>query len=69
MRYARASLFGVPAQYNLVAAVRGHGRAAARRPAEGLDSWQEASSRWDWTRAKLEGPALESLIAAAGGAP
>jgi hypothetical protein len=34
-------------------------------PAEAFDYWQEAVSRWDWTRAKLEDPSLESLIAAA----
>ena len=40
-------------------------RCSATAPAEGFDYWQEASSRWDWTRAKLEDPSLESLIAAA----
>ena len=36
--------------------------------AEGFDYWQEASSRWDWTRAKLEHPDLGTVIATASSA-
>jgi hypothetical protein len=63
------ALFGVAAQYTWSLLFAGMDAPLPDAPAERLDYWQEASSRWDWTRAKLEGPALESLIAAAGGAP
>jgi thiamine kinase-like enzyme len=65
VHYARASLFGVAAQYTWSLLFVGMNALLSDAPAEGFDYWQEASSRWDWTRAKLEDPSLESLIAAA----
>lgn len=65
VQYARASLFGIAAQYTWSLLFVGMDALLPDAPAEGFDYWQEASSRWDWTRAKLENPALESLIAAA----
>ena len=65
MQYARASLFGIAAQYTWSLLFVGMDALLSDSPAEGFDYWQEASSRWDWTRAKLEDPSLESLIAAA----
>jgi len=65
VQYARASLFGMAAQYTWSLLFVGMDALLSDSPAEGFDYWQEASSRWDWTRAKLEDPALESLIAAA----
>jgi thiamine kinase-like enzyme len=65
VQYARASLFGIAAQYTWSLLFVGMDALLPEAPAEGFDYWQEASSRWDWTRAKLEDPALESLIAAA----
>jgi thiamine kinase-like enzyme len=68
VQYARASLFGVAAQYTWSLLFVGMDALLPDAPAEGFDYWQEASSRWDWTRAKLEDPALGSVIAAAGSA-
>jgi thiamine kinase-like enzyme len=65
VQYARASLFGVAAQYTWSLLFVGMDALLPDAPAEGFDYWQEASSRWDWTRAKLADPALEDLIAAA----
>jgi thiamine kinase-like enzyme len=65
VQYARASLFGVAAQYTWSLLFVGMDALLPDAPAEGFDYWQEASSRWAWTRAKLEDAALESLIAAA----
>jgi len=66
VQFARASLFGIAAQYTWSLLFVGMDALLTDSPAEGFDYWQEASSRWDWTRAKLEDPSLESLIAAAG---
>jgi thiamine kinase-like enzyme len=66
VQFARASLFGIAAQYTWSLLFVGMDALLTDSPAEGFDYWQEASSRWDWTRAKLEHPSLESLIAAAG---
>ena len=68
VQYARARLFGVAAQYTWSLLFVGMDALLPDAPAEGFDYWQEASSRWDWTRAKLADPALESLIAAASSA-
>jgi thiamine kinase-like enzyme len=65
VQYARASLFGVAAQYTWSLLFVGMDALLPDAPAEGFDYWQEASSRWDWTRAKLADPVLEDLIAAA----
>ena len=65
VQYARASLFGIAAQYTWTLLFAAMDALLTDAPAEGFDYWQEASSRWDWTRAKLESPSLESLIAAA----
>jgi thiamine kinase-like enzyme len=65
VQYARASLFGVAAQYTWSLLFVGMDGLLPDAPAEGFDYWQEASSRWDWTRAKLQNPKLEDLIAAA----
>lgn len=65
VQYARASLFGIAAQYTWSLLFVGMDALLSDSPAEGFDYWQEASSRWDWTRAKLEDPSLESLIAGA----
>jgi thiamine kinase-like enzyme len=67
VQYARASLFGIAAQYTWSLLFVGMDALLTDAPAEGFDYWQEASSRWDWTRGKLEDASLESLIAAAGG--
>jgi len=65
VQYARASLFGIAAQYTWSLLFVGMDALLTDSPAEGFDYWQEASSRWDWTRARLEDSSLESLIAAA----
>jgi thiamine kinase-like enzyme len=65
VQYARASLFGVAAQYTWSLLFVGMDGLLPDAPAEGFDYWQEASSRWDWTQAKLQNPKLEDLIAAA----
>jgi thiamine kinase-like enzyme len=65
VQYARASLFGIAAQYTWSLLFVGMDALLSDSPAEGFDYWQEASSRWDWTRAKLGDPSLGSLIAAA----
>ena len=65
VQFARASLFGIAAQYTWSLLFVGMDALLSDSPAEDFDYWQEASSRWDWTRAKLEDPALASLIAAA----
>jgi thiamine kinase-like enzyme len=65
VQYARASLFGVAAQYTWSLLFVGMDALLPDAPAEGFDYWQEASSRWDWTRAKLADPSLEDLIKAA----
>jgi thiamine kinase-like enzyme len=62
---ARARLFGVAAQYTWSLLFVGMDRLLSDSPDEGFDYWQEAASRWDWTRAKLEDASLDSLIAAA----
>jgi thiamine kinase-like enzyme len=69
VQYARACLFGIAAQYTWSLLFVGMDALLPDSPAEGFDYWQEASSRWDWTRAKLEDPSLESLIAAASADP
>src|SRR3984957_4926631 len=66
VQYARASLFGVAAQYTWSLLFVGMDALLPDAPAEGFDYWQEGASRWDWTRAKLEDPGLEDLIKAAG---
>jgi thiamine kinase-like enzyme len=68
VQFARARLFGIAAQYTWSLLFVGMGALLPEAPAEGFDYWQEASSRWDWTRAKLEDPGLGSVIAAAGSA-
>jgi thiamine kinase-like enzyme len=68
VQFARARLFGIAAQYTWSLLFVGMGALLPEAPAEGFDYWQEASSRWDWTRARLEDPALGSVIAAAGSA-
>jgi thiamine kinase-like enzyme len=65
VQYARACLFGIAAQYTWSLLFVGMDALLTDSPAEGFDYWQEASSRWDWTRAKLADSSLESLIAAA----
>jgi thiamine kinase-like enzyme len=65
VQFARASLFGIAAQYTWSLLFVGMDALLTDAPAEGFDYWREASSRWDWTRAKLEDASLESLIAAA----
>jgi Choline/ethanolamine kinase len=65
VQYARARLFGIAAQYTWSLLFVGMDKLLSDSPAEAFDYWQEAVSRWDWTRAKLEDPSLESLIAAA----
>lgn len=68
VQYARARLFGIAAQYTWTLLFVGMHWLLPESPAEGFDYWQEASSRWDWTRAKLEDQSLEPLIAAASSA-
>ena len=65
VQYARASLFGIAAQYTWSLLFVGMDALLTDSPAEGFDYWQEASSRWDWTRARLEDSSLEPLIVAA----
>jgi thiamine kinase-like enzyme len=59
---ARARLFGIGAQYTWSLLFVGMDRLLSDAPDEGFDYWHEAVTRWDWTRAKLEDPSLESLI-------
>ncbi len=66
---ARARLFGIAAQYTWSLLFVGMDKLLSDSPAEAFDYWQEAVSRWDWTRAKLEDPSLEPLIAAASARP
>jgi len=65
VQYARARLFGIAAQYTWSLLFVGMDRLLSDSPAEAFDYWQEAVTRWEWTRAKLADPSLESLIAAA----
>ena len=69
VQYARARLFGIAAQYTWSLLFVGMDKLLSDSPAEAFDYWQEAMTRWDWTRAKLEDPSLESLIAAASARP
>lgn len=69
VQYARASLFGIAAQYTWTLLFVAMDALLSDAPAEGFDYWREASSRWEWTRAKLESTALESLIGAASTTP
>ena len=67
VQYARARLFGIAAQYTWSLLFVGMDRLLSDSPDEDFDYWQEAATRWDWTRAKLDDPSLEPLIAAARG--
>ena len=69
VQYARARLFGIAAQYTWSLLFAEMDRLLSDSPDEDFDYWQEAAKRWEWTRAKLEDPSLESLIAAASGRP
>ncbi len=69
VQYARARLFGIAAQYTWSLLFVGMDRLLTDSPDEGFDYWQEAVTRWEWTRAKLEDPSLEPLIAAASAEP
>jgi thiamine kinase-like enzyme len=69
VQYARARLFGIAAQYTWSLLFVGMDRLLSDSPDEAFDYWQEAATRWEWTRAKLEDPSLESLIGAASGRP
>jgi thiamine kinase-like enzyme len=69
VQYARARLFGIAAQYTWSLLFVGMDKLLTDSPAEAFDYWQEATMRWDWTRAKLEDRSLESLIAAASAPP
>jgi thiamine kinase-like enzyme len=69
VQYARARLFGIAAQYTWSLLFVGMDKLLSDSPAESFDYWQEAVSRWDWTRAKLEDPSLEPLIDAASARP
>lgn len=62
VQYARARLFGIAAQYTWSLLFVGMDRLLTDSPADGFDYWQEAANRWDWTRAKLTDPSLESMI-------
>ncbi len=62
---ARARLFGICAQYTWSLLFVGMDRLLSDAPDEGFDYWQEAATRWEWTRARLADPSLESLIEAA----
>jgi len=68
VQFARARLFGIAAQYTWSLLFVGMDALLPEAPAEGFDYWQEASSRWDWTRAKLEHPDLGTVIATASSA-
>ncbi len=65
VQYARARLFGVSAQYTWSLLFIGMDRLLSDSPDESFDYWKEAVDRWDWTRAKLEDPGMEGVIAAA----
>jgi thiamine kinase-like enzyme len=67
VQYARARLFGIAAQYTWSLLFVGMDRLLSDSPDEDFDYWQEAATRWAWTRAKLDDPSLEPLIAAAQG--
>ena len=67
VQYARARLFGIAAQYTWSLLFVGMDRLLSESPDESFDYWDEAVKRWHWTRAKLEDPSLESLVAQASG--
>jgi len=69
VQYARARLYGIGAQYTWTLLFIGMDKLLSDSPADGFDYGQEAMSRWDWTRLKLEDPSLEPLIAAAAAPP
>ncbi|HEY2688380.1 MAG TPA: phosphotransferase [Streptosporangiaceae bacterium] len=69
VQYARARLYGIGAQYTWTLLFIGMDKLLSDSPADEFDYWQEAMSRWDWTRPKLEDPSLEALIAAAAAPP
>lgn len=66
VQYARARLFGISAQYTWSLLFVGMDRLLSDSPDESFDYWDEALKRWDWTRAKLEDPVLESVVTQAG---
>lgn len=66
---ARARLFGVAAQYTWSLLFVGMHCLLPEAPAEEFDYWAEASSRWDWTSAKLEDGSLDALISRAAEVP
>jgi thiamine kinase-like enzyme len=64
---ARARLFGVAAQYTWSLLFVGMDKLLSDSPDESFDYWDEAVQRWHWTRARLEAPDLDALIARAAG--
>lgn len=62
---ARARLYGIAAQYTWSLLFVGMDQLLPSKPDESFDYWAEAVSRWNWTRAKLESPELDWLIATA----
>jgi hypothetical protein len=59
---ARARLFGIGAQYTWSLLFAGMAQLLPEMPDDDFDYFQEAVSRWEWTRAKLEAPDLGSTI-------
>jgi thiamine kinase-like enzyme len=64
---ARARLFGIAAQYTWSLLFVGMDKLLSDSPDESFDYWDEAVQRWHWTRARLEDPGLDALIARAAG--
>ena len=65
VQYARARLFAISAQYTWSLLFVGMDRLLSDSPDGSFDYWKEAVDRWNWTRAKLEHPDLNDVIASA----
>jgi thiamine kinase-like enzyme len=61
-QYARARLFSVCAQYTWSLLFLGMDRLLTDSPDQDFDYYQEAVSRWLWTKQKLDAPDLGSVI-------
>ena len=59
---ARARLFGIGAQYTWALLFVGMDQLLESKPDADFDYFQEAESRWEWTRGKLDAPDLGAVI-------
>lgn len=65
VQVARASLFGIAAQYTWSLLFVGMGALLPEAPDENFDYFAEAVSRWKWTQEHLDDTYVSELIAAA----